>query len=362
MHVYTALEKVQIIKWYYGGHSAQACVDLFSLTFQDRPVPGRQTIYDIVNNFEHSACLQNCSQCHKRNVSPEKEEARNRRDVDICSAVEVDDTRSSASIASELSVSQTTVVKTLKKYNFKSFKYCKIHELFPGDQFRRMEFCERVTEMANQDENFITNILFSDESSFALRSRHNPSRLRYWSKGNNHRKIVCSSQNRAKINVWTGILGDHIIGPYYIEGNLNAEKYVELLRERVIPAIQNFPDVNIENVWLQQDGCPAHNAIIVRHFLSNVFGDRLLSGMSNIKWPARSPDLAPMDFFFWGHIKSTIYGDALDKAENMDHLKEKISNAVNTVTRQMLENSRQAFYERLGYCLVQEGQVFEHLI
>jgi hypothetical protein len=38
--------------------------------------------------------------------------------------------------------------------------------------------------------------------------------------------------------------------------------------------------------------------------LSDVFWDRSIS--SDI-WPARSPDLNPCDFFFWGCVKDKVY-------------------------------------------------------
>ena len=26
-----------------------------------------------------------------------------------------------------------------------------------------------------------------------------------------------------------------------------------------------------------------------------------------ISWPERSPDMTPLDFYFWGHLKSVVY-------------------------------------------------------
>jgi hypothetical protein len=51
------------------------------------------------------------------------------------------------------------------------------------------------------------------------------------------------------------------------------------------------------NVFFQQDGAPAHNAIVVREYLQNKFGNRWM-GIYRAAWPPRSPDLTPLDFFF----------------------------------------------------------------
>ena len=32
----------------------------------------------------------------------------------------------------------------------------------------------------------------------------------------------------------------------------------------------------------------------------------------SITWPPKSPDLAPLDFFSWGHLKSLIYETSVE--------------------------------------------------
>jgi len=43
-----------------------------------------------------------------------------------------------------------------------------------------------------------------------------------------------------KVNVWTGIIGGHLIGPFFIDGKLNSEIYETMLIKQIIPAIRNF--------------------------------------------------------------------------------------------------------------------------
>ena len=47
-----------------------------------------------------------------------------------------------------------------------------------------------------------------------------------------------------KINVWCGIIGRYIVGPFLINGNLTSDKYLKLLQQSMIPR-QIFP--NYEN-------------------------------------------------------------------------------------------------------------------
>ena len=66
------------------------------------------------------------------------------------------------------------------------------------------------------------------------------------------------------------------------------------------------------------------------------------------------------DFFLWGYIKSKIYG--YKEIQNLEQLRQKIFNAFDTVTPDMLSNVRRGFYDRLGYCLMQEGGTFEQFL
>jgi len=160
------------------------------------------------------------------------------------------------------------------------------------------------------------------------------------------------------------LLGDHLIGPFFIEGNLTGPKYRDLLEYQVIPAIHELPDVNFNEIWFQQDGCPAHNSRMVREFLNGQFQNRLICNFGNdtIQWAPRSPDLSPNDFFLWGHLKSKIYQYREDRALNLEDLRLKIVDACGSIPPQMIQNARKAFIDRLGFCLAQYGDRFEHLI
>ena len=58
-----------------------------------------------------------------------------------------------------------------------------------------------------------------------------------------------------------------------------------------------------EVVWMQ-DGAPPHTGS-VKHLLSQKFGDRAIS--RHFPFPSWSPDHTPMDFRFWGYVKSKVY-------------------------------------------------------
>ncbi|MBZ5796273.1 transposase [Burkholderia contaminans] len=173
------------------------------------------------------------------------------------------------------------------------------------------------------------------------------------------------TQHPQKLNVWAGIVGEQIIGPYFIEGNLTAATYLNLLQDHIVPAIAHlFPDNNRPglpngNVFFQQDGAPPHYGMNVRRYLDQVFPGRWIGRRGFIEWPARSPDLNPLNFFLWCHLKTQVYKE---KPANLQVLEAKIRQEIRAIPPEWLHNVIRNFTDRLGHCQVAEGGHFEHLI
>ncbi|XP_011860094.1 PREDICTED: uncharacterized protein LOC105557457 [Vollenhovia emeryi] len=159
----------------------------------------------------------------------------------------------------------------------------------------------------DRNNQFLFWTCFSDEATFELSGSVNRHNMRYWTDENPHWMREHRTQYPEKVNVWAGILCNRIIGPFFIDGNLTSEKYVNLLNDNIIPAIQAIVGDAFENVWFQQDGAQVHFTLIVRNVLNNVFPDRWIGRRGTIEWPPRSPDLSPLDFFYWGYLKSKVF-------------------------------------------------------
>lgn len=171
--------------------------------------------------------------------------------------------------------------------------------------------------------------------------------------------FIFSTQNRRRINVWAGIFNRQIIGPFFYEQNLNHQFYCTLLQNDIIPAMNNVAAEEEFLPWFQQDGCPAHNTGDVRAVLAMRFGDRVIGNDYPTHWPARSPDLAPCDYFLWGYLHDQLYdGIAF---ENIEALENEIRRILVNIPQQLLINTTNDFYERLGFCAAANGGLFEHL-
>ena len=60
------------------------------------------------------------------------------------------------------------------------------------------------------------------------------------------------------------------------------------------------------------DGSPPRFSRVARQFLNRHFANKWIGPVA---WPARSPDLNPLDFHLSGHLKSIVYATSIEHAE-----------------------------------------------
>ncbi|EFN69413.1 hypothetical protein EAG_15649, partial [Camponotus floridanus] len=131
--------------------------------------------------------------------------------------------------AGDNEIDKKSVAKILKKNKFHPYKMTFVQELAEDDFDRRLEFCETMLAKFETDDNLHKKIVFSDEATFEITGSVNKHNCRYWSENPLwiHEK---HTQHRDKVNVWAGIINNQIIGPFFIDGNLNGLMYEEMLR------------------------------------------------------------------------------------------------------------------------------------
>lgn len=103
---------------------------------------------------------------------------------------------------------------------------------------------------------------------------------------------------------------------YY--NNFLRHELPRLLDEAGVPA-----NVRL-HMYYMHDGAPCHSSDAITQHLNGVFGNRWLANTGPWRWPARSPDLTPMDFFLWGFVKNYVYRtrNILSREETMVRVNE----------------------------------------
>ena len=75
-------------------------------------------------------------------------------------------------------------------------------------------------------------------------------------------------------------------------------------------------------------------------YLRTLFGNRIWSLQAELEWSPHSPDLAPLDFFFWGAAKAEVYKENPRSLRQLKQTVEAFAQSVTTDTCcPVIENS-----------------------
>lgn len=335
----------------------QEVCNLFNIKYPNTPIT-QSTVSKIEKKFRETGHVKHVANAGRPKMNDNVK-------LDVLLSVAENHQINSRQIAADKDISKTSVLRLLKKEKYHPYKIHNVQEINEDDPDRRMQFCEVMQDLCNQNPRFIRQILFSDEATFCLNGKVNRQNCRYWSTANPHWMTEAHTQYPQKVNVWAGIVEDRIIGPFFFDEPLTGQRYLDFLENELIPALteifpnENDPNLLNEHIWFQQDGAPPHFARPVRDFLNRCFPRRWIGRRGTIEWPPRSPDLTPLDFFLWGYLKSKVY---IDRPQNLEDLKHRIRLEIRNITPEMIHNVQEECCRRFNYCQEAQGWQFEHLI
>lgn len=267
-------------------------------------------------------------------------------------------------LALRFGISQSSAWRILRKEGLHPYHYQRVQHLHDDvDQRPRCVMSIWIQQKTLQDPNFYKRILWMDESTFTRAGITNCRNLHRWNqKGENpHLKRCSTFQDRFAINVWAGLLDGILIGPIILPNTLTGQTFLQLLSEQLPELLEDVPLALRRGMYLQMDGCPAHYARAVRDFFNEEYPGRWIGRQGPIGWPARSPDMTPLDYFLWGTMKQKVYCTPINTAAE---LQERILNCAAEIRNdpEMISRATQQIVFRAAVCLQQRGGHFEHLI
>lgn len=163
---------------------------------------------------------------------------------------------------------------------------------------------------------------------------------------------------RKKVMVWIGIVDRTILRPYFFEGNVDSDSYLEMITDFLLPELHRLGYDSMDLCYMH-DGAPAHYPETVRQCLNENFGSWIGRGNGAlIAWPPRSPDLNPLDFFLWGFLKTQVYRD---NPQTLEEIMQKIVENLNEISEQTLALVQNNLLQRLYNVITAEGHHFEHM-
>jgi len=187
-------------------------------------------------------------------------------------------------------------------------------------------------------------VVFTDESRFSLDGNDN---YHTWSK--NSRPIVNRRPYKGgSIMVWGAMTYTGQLLLRIIEGNLNSEKYCDLLRDDIFPVLKS----SMESFIFQQDNAPCHTS---KYTISTIEEE----GVEILKWPAHSPDISPIEKI-WSILKNRVYENTQFKDKQSLWSKiESEGEKLTTNEPDLFQRLYARFYENMCDILCSNGELIK---
>ena len=85
----------------------------------------------------------------------------------------------------------------------------------------------------------------------------------------------------------------------------------------------------------------------------DLFGEKF---MDKNRWPPRSPDLNPCDFYLWGYLKARVYNPL---PTTLDELKSNIKREIKNISKEELKRFFLNFEKRCDFLIQAKGSHIE---
>ena len=236
----------------------------------------------------------------------------------------------------------------------------KVHKIEPRNYELRLTFTYWFKERGPQ---FCENVLFSDEKWWVLHPESNTQNSRIWATVKPSEYEESRYTGKQKVMSWCGLLGGEVIGPFWFIDqngrftNVNQNVYLDMLQTKMWPNLSKRR--NLRHIWFMQDGATCHTTKKVIDWLMGSFDGRVISLKSPVVWPPQSPDLNPLDYFFWGYGLSFVERES---PQTLDQLMDVIERFCGVLEKEDVLRGIQSFNKRLELCQQAEGGHFQHLL
>ena len=272
----------------------------------------------------------------------------------ILDAVTINPSISVRTLARQFNFQIATIHSILRRNDLHPFHLRRVQVLSPDDLPKRVEFCEWLLQ---RPQNFCNTILWTDEATFTRQGVFNSHNSHIWAVENPRAVRPSHFQTRWSINVWVGIIGSHLIGPYLLPEKMDGCNYLIFLRDVLPDMLDDLPLSIRRNIWFQHDGAPTHNYAAVKEHLNETFPGKWIGRGGPKEWPPRSPDLTPIDFFLWGYLK-----ELMEPPSSPEDLVAQLHAAFSKVEPSMLQRVQNDIEKRAFLCSRNNGQQFEQLL
>lgn len=330
----TSFELRQLIIWHHTkGKSGYAISKLLQVPMS--------TVYDIIARFEHEERIEFIRPPGR----PEKLSIQDKRLV--LRMVRENPKVSAPKLATEINarnqtpISAQSIRQLIKKDGYHSrTARCK-PLISKTNQEKRLEFAEKYISV---DLTFWANVIFSDESKFNVFGSDGKQKV--WRRPNTElsRKNlnVTVKHGGGKVMVWGCFAASGVGSLVFIEGNMNAKMYIDILRKNLRPSAEKLGIS--ESFLYYQDNDPKHKAHETRMWL-------LFNCPKVLETPPQSPDCNPIENL-WEYLDRRVRETPIS---SVPQLKKRLLEEWNKIPTDYLQRLVQSMPRRLEAVLRAKG-------
>ena len=256
---------------------------------------------------------------------------------------------STSEIAKALQLSKTTVWRILrKKLGWFPYKSRTVVPLSDAHKADRAAFCQWLLQ---QPPEFEERVIWSDEKWFVLRQKPNKQNERYWAPSNPDVEVECNEQGGLKVMCWAAVIDGRVLLHWFDSNtSVNGKTYLNMLENVMWTAVRH--QATRRGYWFQQDGASVHTTVATRNWLSERFPNRVISRLTDRHWPARSPDLSPLDYWFWSVALAEL---SKNKITSLQELKQTVQDFADSLDAEDAKRAVRHLRDRAKVCVERRG-------
>jgi hypothetical protein len=204
-------------------------------------------------------------------------------------------------------------------------KWCRAHEDWDASHWRR--------------------IIFSDESRFTLEMADG--RIRVHRRKNERDMQECMREHdkhgRGGVMVWGAIGFNCKSRLLFIDGTLTSQRYItDVLEVEAVSLVLESP-----RLIYQQDNARPHSARSTMNYLTSM-------GVDVLPWPARSPDLNPIEHL-WDMLQRRLHDNYAELPANVQMLRTRLQQQWDEIQLSEINDLCDSMTRRLRACMDVRG-------
>ncbi|KAJ4450406.1 hypothetical protein ANN_01830 [Periplaneta americana] len=225
--------------------------------------------------------------------------------------------------------------------------------LSPEQKDLRRDVAQDLLDTANTDPGFLNTVITGDESWVYGYDPETKRQSSQWKHPESPRPKK-ARQVRSKIKVMLTVFFDVrgiVHHEYAPEGQTVTKEYYHDVLRRLRDALRRKrPDMWTANNWhLHHDNAPAHSSQLIHTFLAK-------HGITTVRQPPYSPDLAPCDFWLFPKLKTPLKGS---RFESREEIMRNATTELNTIPKEDFQRCLRQWKDRWAKCVQAQGAYFE---